>query len=174
VVLAVVLVVFSVMCANAADMAKYNLRKGQEFLTKNAAKEGVVVLPSGLQYKVLHKGEGTTSPASTDSVSVHYRGTLIDGTEFDSSISRGQPANFNVNGVIKGWTEGLQLMHEGDKWELYIPSELAYGERGAGGKIGANAALVFEVELLSIGGQAAGPGPRKTPITKKPPKKEDL
>jgi len=162
---------FALLCAaaSAAVMNKYNLRKGQEFLKKNAEKEGVVQLPSGLQYKVLTNGEGTVSPKASDSVSVHYRGTLIDGTEFDSSYARSTPANFNVGGVIKGWTEGLQLMHEGDKWELYIPAELAYGEAGAGGKIGANSALIFEVELLSIVNDGAG-GPK--PPTRRPPHKK--
>lgn len=152
-------------------MKKYNLRKGQEFLQKNAEKEGVVTTASGLQYKIIKQGEGTTSPKASDNVSVHYRGTLIDGTEFDSSYSRGQPANFNVGGVIKGWTEALQLMHEGDKYELYIPANLAYGESGAGGKIGPNSALVFEVELLSIEGDKAAAGGKKKA---KKPKKEEL
>jgi len=163
-----VLLAFLASCIEGSDMKKYNQRKGQEFLEKNAQKEGVVVLPSGLQYKVVKAGEGTTSPSASDSVSVHYRGTLIDGTEFDSSYSRGQPANFGVSGVIKGWTEALQLMHEGDKWELYIPSALAYGENGAGGKIGPNSALVFEVELLSIGASK----PNAAPKGRKPPKKK--
>eukprot|EP01121_Diplochlamys_sp_Union-15-3_P003021 TRINITY_DN12857_c0_g1_i1.p1 TRINITY_DN12857_c0_g1~~TRINITY_DN12857_c0_g1_i1.p1 ORF type:complete len:160 (+),score=32.48 TRINITY_DN12857_c0_g1_i1:97-576(+) len=144
------LTILSVVFAKGKD--KYNLRKGQEFLKKNAEKEGVVVLPSGLQYKVLHEGTGTRSPKSSDRVSVHYKGTLIDGTEFDSSYSRGNPATFGVTQVIKGWTEALQLMKKGDKWELYIPHNLAYGERGAGGKIGPNSALVFVVELLDIVG----------------------
>ena len=120
-----------------------------EFMAQNAGREGVVKLPSGLQYKVLSRGDGP-SPADTDTVTVHYRGTLIDGSEFDSSYSRNQPATFAVNRVIAGWTEALQLMQEGDKWQLFIPPELAYGERGAGKRIPPNSALIFEVELLSV------------------------
>lgn len=119
------------------------------FLEENAKREGVTTLPSGLQYEVLKKGEGE-SPSATDKVTVHYHGTLIDGTVFDSSVERGEPATFPVNGVIKGWVEALQLMQVGDKWKLFIPSELAYGSRGAGQVIGPGATLVFEVELLSI------------------------
>jgi len=113
----------------------------------------VVTLPSGLQYKVLKEGTGP-KPSATDSVACNYRGTLINGTEFDSSYKRGQPATFAVNGVIKGWTEALQLMPVGSKWQLFIPADLAYGERGAGADIGPNSTLIFEVELLSI--QAKG------------------
>ncbi|NMB80777.1 MAG: FKBP-type peptidyl-prolyl cis-trans isomerase [Ignavibacteria bacterium] len=123
--------------------------KGKQFLDENAKKEGVVVLPSGLQYKVLVKGDGP-SPKPEDKVSVHYTGTLIDGTKFDSSYDRNAPAVFGVTQVIKGWTEALQLMHVGDKWQLFIPSDLAYGETGAGGVIGPGEVLIFEVELLSI------------------------
>ncbi len=124
--------------------------KGQEFLKENAKKEGVKTLPDGLQYKVIKEGEGK-SPKATDTVSVHYRGTLIDGTEFDSSYKRNEPAEFPVNAVIKGWTEALQLMKEGAKWTLYIPSNLAYGERGfPGSPIGPNATLIFEIELLKV------------------------
>lgn len=119
------------------------------FLEENAKREGVTTLPSGLQYEVLKKGEGE-SPSATDKVTVHYHGTLIDGTVFDSSVERGEPATFPVNGVIKGWVEALQLMQVGDKWKLFIPSELAYGSRGAGQVIGPGATLVFEVELLSV------------------------
>jgi len=126
-----------------------NLKEGETFLEANKKKEGVKVLPSGLQYKVLKSGNGP-SPKETDKVKTHYKGTLINGTEFDNSISRGEPAVFPVNGVIKGWTEALQLMKVGDKWELYIPANLAYGEKGAGGAIPPNATLVFEVELLGI------------------------
>jgi len=126
-----------------------NLEKGKAFLAENGKKEGVTTLPSGLQYKELTAGEGK-SPGATDSVTVHYRGMLIDGKEFDSSHKRNKPATFQLNRVIKGWGEGLQLMQEGDKWELYIPSELAYGSRGAGNRIPANSALVFEVELISV------------------------
>jgi len=129
-----------------------NKKQGLEFLEANKAKEGVVALPSGLQYKVLKEGTGP-KPASTDTVVCNYRGTLLDNTEFDSSYKRGQPATFPVTGVIKGWTEALQLMPVGSKWELFVPAELAYGERGAGGQIGPNATLVFEVELLSIQGK---------------------
>jgi FKBP-type peptidyl-prolyl cis-trans isomerase len=126
------------------------LKSGEAFLAENAAKAGVKTLPSGLQYKVIQSGSGA-SPKATDKVTVHYRGTLIDGTEFDSSYSRNKPATFGVNQVIPGWTEALQLMQEGDKWELYIPPKLAYGERGAGSRIPPNSTLIFEVELLSVG-----------------------
>lgn len=121
-----------------------------EWLAENAKKEGVVVLPSGLQYKVLKAGQGAHKATKSDRVECHYRGTLIGGAEFDSSYSRGQPATFGVTQVIAGWTEALQLMTVGDHWELYIPSELAYGSRGAGGRIGPNRALIFELEILSI------------------------
>lgn len=126
-----------------------NKKDGEEFLAKNKTTKGVVTLPSGLQYKVIAEGKGT-SPAVTDTVTVNYQGTLIDGTEFDSSYKRGQPATFPVTGVIKGWTEALQLMKPNSKWELYIPPELAYGERGAGSNIGPNSTLIFNVELLSV------------------------
>jgi FKBP-type peptidyl-prolyl cis-trans isomerase FklB len=125
-----------------------NIAAGKAFLAANAKKEGVKVLPSGLQYKVLKKGTGKT-PTAADKVKTHYRGTLIDGTEFDSSYNRGKPAEFGVKAVIKGWTEALQLMKEGDKWELYIPADLAYGER-ARPTIPANSTLIFEIELLEI------------------------
>ena len=128
-----------------------NVKAGEDFLAANAKKEGVKTTASGLQYKVLKAGDGKgKTPKPTDTVKVHYHGTLIDGTVFDSSVDRGQPATFPVNGVIAGWTEVLQLMKEGDKWQVYIPSKLAYGERGAGGQIGPNSALIFEVELLSV------------------------
>jgi FKBP-type peptidyl-prolyl cis-trans isomerase len=133
----------------AKAVAEKNKKEGEAFLAANKKKEGVITMPSGLQYKVLTAGKGK-SPKATDTVTVHYRGTLINGTEFDSSIKRGQPATFPLNQVIKGWTEAVQLMKEGAKWELYIPSNLAYGERGAGANIGGNATLIFEVELLSI------------------------
>ena len=127
-----------------------NKADGDAFLAANKAKEGVVALPSGLQYKVLTAGTGKR-PKATDTVQVHYRGTLIDGTEFDSSYKRGEPVEFPLNGVIKGWTEGLQLMQEGAKWQLFIPPQLAYGENGApAGRIGPNSTLVFEVELLAV------------------------
>ncbi len=131
-----------------------NKKQGMAFLEANKTKDGVVTLPSGLQYKVIQEGSGP-KPAPTDKVVCNYRGTLLDSTEFDSSYKRGQPATFPVTGVIKGWTEALQLMPVGSKWQLFIPSELAYGERGAGAQIGPNATLIFEVELLSIQGQDA-------------------
>jgi FKBP-type peptidyl-prolyl cis-trans isomerase FklB len=126
-----------------------NKKEGEAFLAENKKKEGVKTLASGLQYKIIKEGNGK-SPKATDKVSTHYQGTLIDGTEFDSSYKRGEPATFPVNGVIPGWTEALQLMKVGSKWQLFVPSKLAYGERGAGPKIGPNAALIFTVELLSI------------------------
>ncbi len=131
------------------ELAEKNKKEGEAFLAENKKKEGVKTLPSGLQYKVITEGTGRM-PKATDTVTTHYRGTLIDGTEFDSSHKRGQPATFAVNGVIKGWTEALQLMKEGSKWQLFIPSDLAYGERGAGQTIGPNATLIFDVELISI------------------------
>jgi len=126
-----------------------NKKEGETFLADNKSKPGVVTLPSGLEYKVLTAGTGP-KPTATDSVVCNYRGTLINGTEFDSSYKRNEPVTFPVNGVIKGWTEALQLMPVGSKWQLFIPSDLAYGERGAGADIGPNATLIFEVELLSI------------------------
>ncbi len=126
-----------------------NAAKGKAFLEENAKKEGVVTLENGLQYKILEAGNGT-SPAEDDVVTVHYKGTLIDGTEFDSSYSRNQPATFPVNGVIKGWTEALQKMKVGGHWMLYVPAELAYGERQAGPIIGPQSTLIFDVTLLSI------------------------
>lgn len=126
-----------------------NEAEGAKFLADNKAKPGVVTLPDGLQYKVLTEGNGP-SPKATDTVSVNYRGTLINGTEFDSSYKRNEPATFQVGGVIKGWTEVLQLMKVGSKYQVFIPANLAYGERGAGQEIGPNATLIFEVELLSI------------------------
>lgn len=126
-----------------------NLAEGKAFMAENGKKDGVTTLPSGLQYRVLAEGTGKT-PQATDTVTVHYRGTLINGNEFDSSISRGQPVSFQVNGVIRGWTEALQLMKEGAKWQLFIPTELAYGERGAPPRIPPQSALIFEVELISV------------------------
>lgn len=131
-----------------ADSAK-NLEEGLAFLAENGKKDEITELPSGLQYEVLKDGEGDI-PTPNDQVKCHYHGTLIDGTVFDSSVQRGEPAVFPVNGVIQGWVEALQLMSVGSKWKLYVPSELAYGPRGAGGVIGPNTTLIFEVELLEI------------------------
>ena len=139
----------SKMMEKAKLEGQANKKVGEEFLAANKAKDGVVALPSGLQYKILTEGTGP-KPTATDSVSCNYRGTLINGTEFDSSYKRGQPATFAVGQVIKAWTEALQLMPMGSKWQLFVPSSLAYGERGAGAEIGPNATLIFEVELLSI------------------------
>lgn len=129
--------------------AEENLKVGQEFLAENAKREGITVTESGLQYEVIKEGEGE-KPTATSTVEVHYHGTTIDGKVFDSSVERGEPIEFPLNGVIKGWTEGLQLMNVGSKYKFYIPSDLAYGARGAGGNIGPNSALIFEVELISI------------------------
>ncbi len=137
------------MKAKAETAGVENKTAGDSFLVENKKRDGVKTLESGLQYEVIAAGEGA-SPSKEDKVKVHYHGTLIDGTVFDSSIDRGQPATFGVGQVIKGWTEALQLMKVGDKWKVFIPSDLAYGERGAGGKIGPHSALIFEVELLEI------------------------
>lgn len=126
-----------------------NKREGETFLAENKKKDGVITLPSGLQYKVIKAGTGAV-PKETDTVVVHYTGTLINGKEFDSSYKRGEPASFSVNGIIQGWKEALLMMKTGSKWQLFIPSSLAYGERGAGRDIGPNSALIFEVELVSI------------------------
>jgi FKBP-type peptidyl-prolyl cis-trans isomerase FkpA len=134
--------------ANAAKAGEENLAKGQAYLAENAKREGVTQTESGLQYEVLTAGEGA-SPVATDTVKVHYSGTLLDGTEFDSSYSRGQPATFPLNRVISGWTEGVQLMKVGSKYKFHIPANLAYGERTTG-KIISNSALIFDVELLEI------------------------
>ena len=133
----------------AQSLPDLNADKGAKFLAENAKREGVTELESGLQYEVMTKGEGEVHPTAEDEVEVHYHGTLISGEVFDSSFDRGEPAKFRLNGVIKGWTEALQLMKTGDKWKLFIPSELAYGESGSN-SIGPNEALIFEVELLSI------------------------
>jgi len=130
-------------------LSEKNMADGEKFLAENAMKEGVKVLPSGLQYKEITPGTGK-SPKPADTVTTHYKGTLIDGTEFDSSYKRGQPATFPVSGVIPGWTEALQLMKEGSKWQLFVPPKLAYGEKGVGQVIGPNATLIFEVELLTV------------------------
>ena len=126
-----------------------NIEKGKAFLAENAKKEGIVTLPSGLQYEVITEGNGK-NPSATDRVKCHYEGTLIDGTLFDSSIKRGQPAVFGVNQVIKGWVEALQLMSEGSKWRLFIPSELGYGAQQAGEMIPPHSTLIFEVELIEV------------------------
>jgi len=136
--------------AEQKKASEKNIAEGKKFLAENAKKKGVTTTPSGLQYEVIKKGTGD-KPIATDKVTVHYKGTLIDGTEFDSSYKRGKPVTFPLNGVIKGWTEGVQLMSVGSKYRFVLPSDLAYGERGAGAKIAANSVLVFEVELLGIG-----------------------
>ncbi len=133
----------------ANEQGEKNMAAGKAFLEKNGKREGVTTLESGLQYEILVEGSGPT-PSATDSVTTHYEGTLIDGTVFDSSVARGEPAVFPVNRVIPGWVEALQLMPQGSKWRLYIPSNLAYGERGAGPSIGPNSTLIFDVELLKI------------------------
>ena len=153
-----------------AKAAEANKKAGEEFLAANKTKEGVVTLPSGLQYKILTAGTGP-KPAATDTVSCNYRGTLLDGKEFDSSYKRGQPLSIQVNGVIKGWTEALQLMPVGSKWQLFIPSDLGYGDRGADPRsgIGPGVTLIFDVELLSIQAKdKTEPAPASTP---KPPSK---
>ena len=132
-----------------AEKAKEASKEGADFLAKNSKRKEITTLPSGLQYEVLSSGSGAT-PGLNDKVTTHYTGTLIDGTVFDSSVERGQPASFPVSGVIKGWTEALQLMKEGDKWKLYIPYDLAYGDRGAGADIGPYSTLIFEIELISV------------------------
>lgn len=137
------------MEAMFAEQTAANRKRGEDYRSENAGKEGVTVTESGLQYSVITPAEGP-SPQATDQVTVHYRGTLIDGTEFDSSYSRGEPTSFALNQVIPGWTEGVQLMNVGSKYRFVIPPELAYGERGAGGSIGPYETLIFEVELISI------------------------
>tara|TARA_Y100000385_G_scaffold237905_1_gene252700 strand:+ start:412 stop:1011 length:600 start_codon:yes stop_codon:yes gene_type:complete len=132
-----------------AEQQKVAVAEGEEFLKNNSSQDGVVTLESGLQYIVLQEGSGE-KPKATDTVTTHYHGTLISGEVFDSSVERSEPASFPVNGVIPGWVEALQLMPVGSKWKLFVPSHLAYGERGAGQKIGPNTTLIFEVELLSI------------------------
>jgi FKBP-type peptidyl-prolyl cis-trans isomerase FklB len=155
-----------------------NKQEGEKFLSENKTKPGVITLPSGLQYKVLTEGQGE-SPKSNDVVTVNYRGTAIDGTEFDSSYKRGQPATFGVSGVIKGWTEALELMKPGAKWQLFVPGNLAYGEFGKGQQIGPNQTLLFEVELLSSKAPQPPPTPPvgAQPVTSdiiKVPSKEEL
>ena len=136
--------------AKSHEAGAANRKVGDAFLAENKSKEGVVTLPSGLQYKILTAGTGP-KPTTSDTVTCNYKGTLISGKEFDSSYKRGQPASFPVGGVIKGWTEALQLMPVGSKWQLFIPPDLAYGDRGAGADIGPGETLIFEVELISIG-----------------------
>ena len=135
--------------AAAAEMGKVNAAAGEAFLKENGAREGVMTTASGLQYEVLEEGTGT-QPEAGDQVTVHYTGKLIDGTVFDSSVERGEPATFGVTQVIPGWVEALQMMKEGAKWRLFIPSNLAYGPNGAGGAIGPNATLIFDVELIKV------------------------
>jgi len=148
--------------AKSKQEGEANQKEGEVFLAGNKSKEGVVTLPSGLQYKILKEGTGA-KPTASDSVVCNYRGTLINGTEFDSSYKRGEPATFPVGRVIRGWTEALQLMPVGSKWQLFIPSDLAYGAQGTpGGPIGPNSTLIFEVELLSIKEKA--PAPDKVPV----------
>jgi FKBP-type peptidyl-prolyl cis-trans isomerase len=134
---------------NMQAEAQKNKTEGEAFLAENKTKEGVVTLPDGLQYKVIKEGTGA-KPKANQTVTVHYRGTLLNGQEFDSSYKRGEPATFPVGGLIKGWTEALQMMKVGSKWQVWIPSDLAYGERGAGGVIPPNATLFFEMELLAV------------------------
>lgn len=143
------LLVYKMVIRNTQGAAE-NIQAGQAFLTSNAQREGIVTTASGLQYEVLQAGSGSVNPGPTDRVKVHYHGTLIDGTVFDSSVDRGEPISFGLNQVITGWTEGLQLMVVGQKNRLYIPSDLAYGDRGAGGLIGPGSTLIFDVELLGI------------------------
>ncbi len=153
------------MQAKMKEEGEDNKKAGDAFLAANKSKDGVVALPSGLQYKILKEGTGA-KPTPSDTVECNYRGTLINGTEFDSSYKRGQPATFPVGGVIKGWTEALQLMPVGSKWQLFIPPDLAYGERGAGADIGPDETLIFDVELLSIKSK------EKTPDASKEPEKK--
>jgi FKBP-type peptidyl-prolyl cis-trans isomerase len=155
------------MMEKMQKVADKNKTEGAAFLAANKSKPGVVTLPSGLQYKILKEGTGP-KPTASDTVACNYRGTLINGTEFDSSYKTGQPATFPVSGVIKGWTEALQLMPVGSKWQLFIPSDLAYGNRGAGADIGPDTTLIFEVELLSIQDKSK----EKAPEQRKDPDKK--
>jgi FKBP-type peptidyl-prolyl cis-trans isomerase FklB len=146
--------------------AEQNVKDGEKFLAENKTKEGVKTMASGLQYKVIKEGTGP-KPKATDSVVAHYRGTLINGTEFDSSYKRGQPATFPLSGVIKGWTEGLQLMKVGSKYQLFVPSILAYGDRAMGPDIAPNSTLIFEVELVGIQpAESPSPAPASSPSPK--------
>ncbi len=148
--------------------ADKNRTEGEAFLAQNRTKQGVVTTASGLQYEVITPGQGT-KPTATDTVTVNYRGTLLDGSEFDSSYKRGKPATFPVDGVIPGWSEALQLMPVGSKYRLFIPADLGYGERGAGRQIGPNATLVFEVELLNLDKQAGSQPETEAPPTQQKP-----
>jgi len=143
------MIIQTYMAKMQAEKSAKTVEAGNKFLTENGKRSGVTTLPSGLQYEVITAGTGD-KPTLTSQVTTHYTGTLIDGTIFDSSVQRGEPATFPVNGVIAGWTEALQLMPVGSKWKLFIPSNLAYGERGAGGAIGPNETLIFEIELISM------------------------
>lgn len=149
-IVAVLLIGFTMFSIANATTPEENKAAGKAFLADNAKKPNIVTTASGLQYEVLAPGTGTVSPTATSNVTVHYQGTTIDGKEFDSSYSRGEPATFPLNRVIPGWTEGVQLMKEGAKYRFYIPSELAYGEQGAGRLIGPNSTLIFDVELIKI------------------------
>jgi FKBP-type peptidyl-prolyl cis-trans isomerase FklB len=153
------------MEAKQAAAGDVNAKAGEKFLAENKGKAGVKTTASGLQYKVIKEGTGARAK-ETDTVTVNYRGTLIDGTEFDSSYKRGEPATFPLNAVIKGWTEGLQLMNTGSKYQFFIPASLGYGARGAGGDIGPNSALIFEVELIGAKSAAGGAGPSPSPSAK--------
>jgi FKBP-type peptidyl-prolyl cis-trans isomerase len=158
-------------------LAEKTQAEGAAFLAENKQRDGVITLPSGLQYEVLKEGAGD-APGAKDRVSVNYRGTFIDGKEFDSSYKRGKPAQFGVTGVIKGWTEALQLMKPGAKWKLFVPSDLAYGERGMGRSIPPNSTLIFEVELMEVlAAPPAPPAPKPQPVTSdiiKVPSKEEM
>ena len=158
--------------ARMKELAEKNKKEGEAFLAENKKKEGVITLPSGLQYKVIKEGDGKI-PTINDTVTVNYRGTLIDGKEFDSSYTRGQPVTFPVKGVIPGFSEALQLMKVGSKWQLFIPSNLAYGERGAGEEIGPGATLIFELELVSIKEDASKEEPMEEETIKEEPAKEE-
>jgi FKBP-type peptidyl-prolyl cis-trans isomerase len=146
----VIAILIGIVMFSTSKTSEENIAAGADFLANNAKNANIVSTASGLQYEILTKGAGTKSPLATDHVTVHYKGTSIDGKEFDSSYSRGQPATFPLSGVIAGWTEGVQLMTEGAKFRFYIPSKLAYGERGAGADIGPNQDLIFDVELIKI------------------------
>jgi FKBP-type peptidyl-prolyl cis-trans isomerase len=159
------------MEAKIKAMSAANKQAGDAFLAANKSKEGVVTLPSGLQYKILKEGTGP-KPTATETVECNYRGTLLDGKEFDNSYKRGEPATFPVGGVIKGWTEALQLMPVGSKWQLFVPSNLAYGERSPGAEIPPNSTLIFEVELLSIKQPDAKQPDAKQPEAKQPDAKQ--